>query len=84
MSETNGGDASHERESQAIDEKPSEEYPDTAQIEKPEYNSRYLKETINFENTPLKLVSSASDNILKQWKILFIMSCWSLMYNIQH
>ena len=84
MSETNAGGAIHERESEAIDEQTSEEYPDTAQIEKPEYNSRYLKETIDLENAPLKLVSSASGNISEQSKIILFMSCWSLMYNIHH
>jgi hypothetical protein len=80
---TYAGGAIHESASEAIDDKTDEEYPDTAQIEKPEYNSRYLKETIDFENVPLKLVSSASGNISKEWKTLFILSCWSLMYNIQ-
>ena len=80
--ETKAKGAIHE--SEVIDDKTYEEYPDTAQIEKPEYNSRYMKETIDFENAHLKLVSSASQNIPELWKIIFLMSCWSLIYNIHH
>ena len=69
-------------ESGVIHVKTNEEYPDTAQIEKPEYSFRYLKDTIDLENAPLKLVSSSSGNISEKWKIILFMSCWSLMYNI--
>ena len=72
------------RESEVIDDKTSEKYPDTAQIEKPEYNSRYLKENIDFETASLILVSSASHNISEQWKILLLMSCLGFMYNTKH
>ena len=70
--------------SEVFDDKTSEEYPDKAQIEKPEYNSRYLKESIEFENAPLKLVSSGSCEISEQWKIIYFISCWSLINNINH
>ena len=78
--ETKAKGAIHE--SEVIDDKINEEYPYTAQIEKPEYNSRYLKDTIDFEKAPLKLVSSASQNISEKWKIIFLMWCWSLIYII--
>ena len=68
---------------EAINHKISDEYPDSAQIEKPEYNAKYLKETIDFENSPLKFVSSASGNV-SQVSFLFLMLCTLVFFfNIQ-
>ena len=52
-----------------------DEYPDSAKIDKIEYNAKYLKEVIDFKNSPLKFVSSSSESVLKVFDTILLMLC---------
>ena len=52
-----------------------DEYPDSAKIDKIEYNAKYVKNVINFKNSPLKFVSSSSESVLKVFDTILLMLC---------
>ena len=64
---------------EAISNRISDRIPNKSQIEKPEYNSKYQKETIGFENTPLKLVSSAPA-VSNQFRTIVLILCFTLLF----
>ena len=65
----------NERQNEESNYNDIDEYPDSAKIDKIEYNAKYVKEVIDFKNSPLKFVSSSSESGLKVFDTILLMLC---------